>query len=112
MRLSKQQLEDLFVTAFEGGSSYWAAVKDETPKNGSNSYSESWFKHIWEGGSMDVYDAEDDDELLGVVTKDRLIAAAKEMMDNDFDHLDIKDYDAESADVWFQFAALGEYTFG
>lgn len=110
MKANKGHFENLFITAFEGGSSYWAEVLGETPENEGQSDSERWFHHIWNGGSMIVYDAEGGD-VLGVATKERMIHGL-EMAQSEFDHLDFMECDAESADVWFQFASMGEYTFG
>lgn len=103
-----KQFEDIFITAFEQGSSYWAEVKDATP-SGSGSNSERWFNHILQGGSMDVYDAEID-ELLGSVTKEKFAEAVELMALEQYD-FDAEDFDAEDADVWFQFVVIGEITF-
>ena len=103
-------LEDLFITAFEGGSSYWAEVKDPTP-SGVGSPSERWFNHIKNGGSMDVYDVENEDELLGTGTWESMEWAIP-MMKEDFAHMTLEEADADIADVWFQFASIGKYTYG
>jgi len=111
----KQILEDLFITAFEGGSCYWAEVTDRTPNAPGQSPSERWFNHIMEGGEMRVYDVESND-VLGYVTKERIDNAFKLMKQAGYGEIvkaaKNEDYDAADADMWFQYVVLEDIIFG
>jgi len=113
-----QEREDLFVTAFEGGSSYWAEVSDPSPNSGSGDpASIGWFNHIQAGGVMHVYDCEEElgTVLLGTVTAESFNKAeALLVKDHRWVVGDVlnEQYDAESADIYFQLLVLGELTYG
>ncbi len=103
-----EKLKDAFIGAFEGGSTYWANVKDKTPKKVDVAYGECtsvrWFHHILEGGSMDIYDAECESELLGTVTFEGLKAAPKKL-ENEVERMYL-DYKYQRGDCYTDDAIL------
>ena len=109
-------LMDLFCTAFEGGSNYWAEVTDRTPNAEGDSPSERWFNHItMDEGCMRVYDVESND-VLGLVTKERIENAFKLMKKAGYGNIVQaflrEDYDADTADMWFQYVVMEDIVFG
>lgn len=109
-------MEYLFIGAFEGGSSYWAELLDETPEGDEgDAPSERWFKHIMSGGSMKVYDLEEEGELLGTITKESMEKGLSKMSQDYPDHYaDFleENHDAITADVFFQLASMNDVVFG
>lgn len=115
-------MEDLFVTALEGGSDYWCqfstktcnTIRDAVP-NGS--FSEATWKAIHEYDvKVTVKDVETGDKL-GVLTRD-LIAQRMLTIHEDKGVLGClinilnEDFDATDADVVFQYLLMGEIVFG
>lgn len=115
-------MENVFVTALEGGSNYWYEIKDYTMEivrsvEPTGPASIAIWKAISEhGAEVDVYDIESDD-ILGTLTydsiKDRLQLISDEgqalacMM-----NIIMDEYDAGDADAVFQYLVMGEVEFG
>ena len=115
-------MENIFVTALEGGSNYWYEIQDYTLEivrsvEPDGPLSVATWKAIAEhGAEIDVYDAESED-ILGTLTydsiKDRLQLINDEgqalvcMM-----NMITGDYDAGDADAVFQYLVMGEVAFG
>ena len=111
IQVDNDVMENVFVTALEGGSNYWYEIEPD------GSLSVATWKAISEHGvEVDVYDAENE-EILGTLTydsiKDRLQLINDEgqalacMM-----NLIMDDYDAGDADAVFQYLVMGEVAFG
>ena len=115
--------EGWMVTAVEGGSNYWfdipessfGALTIETYKADNLSFAELLSKSIWiEKETIEVFDAMSG-EMLGEINMKSVKKALEKICEN---HLDVferlmsEQYDAEDADVFFQYAVLGELTFG
>jgi hypothetical protein len=122
-QITQQHFESIIVGALEGGSNYWYDLKpDEFRSQLSEStdgepismriaealYNNPEFK-------MNVYDVEDEGELLGTVTQesmlDGLVIAALDY-DWHFNNLMVENDDAETADVMFQLATMKDIVFG
>ncbi len=122
IQVDNDVMENVFVTALEGGSNYWYEIQDYTLEiirsvEPDGSLSVATWKAISEHGvEVDVYDAENE-EILGTLTydsiKDRLQLINDEgqalacMM-----NLIMDDYDAGDADAVFQYLVMGEVAFG
>ena len=111
-------LKDLFITAYESGySNYWTSVEFNPTGNdikrlqGGASKSEVIFNHIWNGGSIEIMDAEDDTEVLGILTKDAMLKGLKMLKTESYFGEELT-YDAIDADSWLQFSVMGEIVFG
>ena len=108
--LTEERLEEivygLFITAWYGGSSYWAEVSEP------NGAEKTLLKMKNEGHVLRVTPIDDDpvdvtyeDLLHGIVLLARDFTQSYHDVLNDYD-------DAETADIWFQLAVLGELTYG
>lgn len=65
VRIHEQKINDLIVSAIEGGSNYWASFK--FPKGYKDKY-QSYEEIPMQGGEIEVFDVETD-ERLGVLNK-------------------------------------------
>jgi hypothetical protein len=114
-------VEDLLVTALEGGSNYWYWLPDVSmvPKvvdrpNG-DCLSIRIAKAVWDGAEVPIVDKEDR-FALGSITKDGVLAALDRMIATNYKtcagRIIAEDYDADDADAWFQFAVMGKAVYG
>jgi hypothetical protein len=118
VRIPNKKIENMIITAVEGGSNYWAKfVFPHNYKEKYGSYQEIPFK----GGNIEVYDIETGD-LLGYLNRVsakvglQLMADRKDLKGNDvparhFKALATDNEDAETADVFLQMAVLGEIVY-
>lgn len=115
-------ITDMLVTAFEGGSNYWATLGkvDRTHFVKGESLAENVARSVIadKNYKLDVYDLESDEdelELLGTMTY-ASIEKAFNIMANEypeaFRNIINEDYDAYDADMFFQLAVMGEIVFG
>jgi hypothetical protein len=123
--ISREVLEDIFVTALEGGSNYWyylpeesiKAIRDAVPKSEDPYISTAILKAILDHDvKVLVNDAEQEDELIGVVSKSTMQARLQLLSDSDSrwaleSHVR-EEGDVSSADVVFQYLAMGEVVYG
>jgi hypothetical protein len=121
--ITNEMIENVFVTAIEGGSNYWYFIPDkeydvimllEPLVPISIGLSRAVMVHRV---NIDIHDVENDDELLGTLSynkiKERLETAHAD--ENIMRHLMAivsDDYDAENADVVFQYLVMGEVIYG
>lgn len=123
--VKREVLEDIFVTALEGGSNYWyylpeesiKAIRDAVPKSEDPYLSTAILKAILDHDvKVFVNDAEQEDELIGIVSKGTMQARLQLLSDSEHrwaleSHVR-EDGDASSADVVFQYLAMGEVVYG
>ena len=123
--ISREVLEDIFVTALEGGSNYWyylpeesiIAIRKAVPKSEDPYLSTAILKAILDHDvKVLVNDAEQEDELIGIISKSTMQARLQLLSDSDSrwaleSHVR-EDGDASSADVVFQYLAMGEVVYG
>ena len=123
--ISREVLEDVFVTALEGGSNYWyylpeesiKAIRKAVPKSEDPYLSTAILKAILDHDvKVLVNDAEQEDELIGIVSKGTMQARLQLLSDSEHrwaleSHVR-EDGDASSADVVFQYLAMGEVVYG
>jgi hypothetical protein len=119
-------LEDVFVTAIEGGSNYWywmskesvLAVRSVVPKSEDACFSTALYKAVVDHGvKVPVYDAEEPDEELGVLDvslfQERLEALSEsESYSWALDEQMNEGGDANTSDVIFQWLLFGEVIYG
>lgn len=124
--ISREILEDIFVTALEGGSNYWyylpdssvKAIRKAVPKSKDPYLSTAILKAILDHDvKVVIEDAENEGEVIGVITRStmeprlQLLAESKENKWALERHLR-ENGDAGSADVVFQYMTLGEVVYG
>lgn len=116
-----EAIEDVFVTAIEGGSNYWYWIKSKSvdmvreyePKG---SFSVALYKSVMNhGADIQVHDVESGD-LLGTLSYDSIKDRIANLMESEHAHRMFNmmkgDYDAEDADVVFQYMVMNEIVFG
>lgn len=120
-------LEDLFVTAIEGGSNYWCSFEEDSiitirsviPKSEERCFSVACMRAVVEKGvKVPVYDAEDDSfEPIGYLDyslfEERLgkMAEDENMRKHLLDMVN-EEYDANTADIIFQYLILNDVVYG
>jgi hypothetical protein len=122
--IKREVLEEIFVTAIEGGSNYWyhlnnesiKLIRDAVPKSEDPYLSTAILKAIERGVEVPINDAEDEEEVLGTVSlktmQERLQKLAESKnRDALVSHIN-EEGDGDSADIVFQYLAFGEIVFG
>lgn len=122
IRFTPQTHENLIVTALEGGSNYWYYLSDkainiieERTKNSEEPFSIRFWKALKKGAIIPINDAEDPDTKIGSISMTSIIRGEQLMSNKSPRHFaDIIQDNADSitADVWFQYACLGEVIYG
>jgi len=123
--IPRSVLENVFVTALEGGSNYWyfltndaiKLIRTAVPKEQEPYLALAMLKAVLDHDvTVPINDAEDEEEVIGQLSNEtiqaRLIRLSKdkglkwcleaELSDNG---------DGETSDVVFQFLTMGEYTY-
>ena len=122
-----KEIESLFITAIEGGINYWAMFDQEEIdlvrelyETSNMAMSEKMFDYLTTRPDdfLKLYDVEDDDEepeVLGKISfksmQDGLVLMAKEQNDHFNDFMN-EQYDATTADVWFQLSVMQQIVYG
>lgn len=113
-------LESIFVTAIEGGSNHWFDISDSDYRKLKRQYPDEPFStrvylNFCHGGEINVVDAEEPTEKIGVLCKSVAMKnLSKLLQDSDISiHNLVSGYcDACEADVVFQYMILGELVYG
>jgi hypothetical protein len=122
----REVLENVFVTALEGGSNYWYFLSEEAislirkavPRSDERYISIAMFKAIIDHGvDVPVNDSENEDDVLGVASKKTMGERLQKLYNNEGCkwalETELKEEgDADSSDVVFQFIVMGEVVFG
>ena len=125
--VSRDVLENIFVTALEGGSNYWYYINNENGRKIRNAvsredekdFSIAFAKAVLDKDiSVEIHDIEDmeNDEPIGVINEESIRVGLQTMIDEGdgwalFDEI-AEQGDANSSDVCFQYMALGEVIYG
>ncbi len=123
--ISREVLEDVFVSAIEGGSNYWyflsdhaiAKIRRAVPKEEDECISTAILKAILDHDvKVEINDADDEDEIVGVITRGTMQARLQLLAESPnkwaLDAHVKENGDAESADIVFQYLAMGEVIYG
>jgi len=122
----REVLENVCVTALEGGSNYWYYLSDgavklirkAVPKNEDPYLSTAILKAILDHNvEVPISDAEDEDEVLGYISKKTIQERIQKLSEDDSSKWALEreirgEGDADSSDVVFQYLAMGEVVFG
>lgn len=123
--MNRELLENVFVTALEGGSNYWYLISGNTrkrireavPKEVDRYFATAMLTAILDHGvEVDVHDAENPSEKLGTISTKTMEERLKKLGE---DHqynwaLQVEEDgngDAESSDIVFQYLVLNEVWF-
>jgi len=117
-------LEDVFVTAIEGGSNYWYFLSEDAvrlirkavPREEEPCLSVATFKAVMKGTIIPINDAENEEDIIGWVGLDTMAERLSKLATSDDKwvlqvHMN-EEGDADSADIVFQYLAMGEVVFG
>lgn len=117
-----KQISDLLCSALEGGSNYWAEIVGKVePKNWNNTpeVEERKFTHISypmnEGGELHIKDIEEENGKILILNIYKIKTGLKRMAKKypkQFQNIIEDNYDANDADIFFQFAVLGDCIYG
>jgi len=123
--VSREVLENIVITALEGGSNYWYYIGEEAikrinsvaPRTNDSSFSERLFRAVFDYDIIvPIHDIEDTDgepigELNVKTFEKHLEICASEALWSLQEEIDERG-DASSSDVVFQYLALGDYIYG
>lgn len=120
--ITNEMRENLLVTALEGGSNYWYFLKKKgmsyiekhTPEMENEPLAMRMFKALERNVSIPIHDYETGD-LLGEINMHSIEKAEEKLIEInpiEFANILTEDYDANTADIWFQLAVMGEIVFG
>ena len=112
-----QDMEDIVITALEGGIGYWACLDNTTKEFDDEpedlSISEWCWQLLKEGKSLRFLDAEDTEEgETWWLTLPMLLNGIKLSSEKGYWNGDIDTMDANDADTVFQLAMFGEIVYG
>lgn len=114
-----QLVEDLLVTAMEGGSNYWYLILTDLPtRNKSLPYVIDLLNQVKEGLAISIRDIEDSNTVLGFISKENIIESFSllancQTISHVLRNIIVHDnYDAEDADIWFQLVVMKEVNYG
>lgn len=123
--VSRETMENIFVTALEGGCNYWyylskdavTRVRKAVPKSEEQCLSVAIFKAVFDHDvEVPINDIENPSEVLGVLKKgDIPYRIMKMVQDGHLDEIisEIREEgDANTSDVIFQYLVMNEITFG
>lgn len=116
--LTWKEREDLLVTALEGGSNHWYFLGNEWEvfykKN--EPIALCVFEALKKNVAITIFDVEyPDEEAIGTLSKVTLADREHKMREEQPEHYENiidENWDAETADVWFQYVCLNELVYG
>ena len=120
----KQFVEDVIVTALEGGSNYWyyltdatvKAIKTATPEMNGEPLSIRFTAALDNGLEIDIHDYEDPREKLGTISKATMGDRTQKLIDDGYGdrlgHDEEFEGDGDDADIIFQYWVLNDIVYG
>ena len=123
--VSRQTMENIFVTALEGGCNYWyylskeavTRVRSAVPKSEEECLSVAIFRAVYDHDvEVPINDIENPSEELGVLRKSEMPLRINKMIEDG--HIDAivseirEEGDAETSDMIFQYLVMNEIVFG
>lgn len=123
--VTREVLENVFVTALEGGSNYWyylsegaiRIIRNAVPKSEEKYLAIAMVKAVLEHNvRIPINDAEDEDEILGYLDMKTLHQRLNRLANSDDSSAltnELDGYgDASSSDIVFQYLVMGEVVYG
>jgi len=113
--IMENDIENIIVTCFEGGSGYWMGLDNSKPEWNDKPKDESsstWAtKLLLEGNQITLYDIEDEKEEWTLTLEKLLSGIAQNIKERSFD-CDLEDGDATTSDCILQYALFNEVVYG
>ena len=113
LNIKDEEIIDCLITALEGGSNYWYSIPDLSMviKAKGKSLTESVIiSALNHDVKIPVYDVENYDEELGIISKENIQKGLQLFLDNGYS-FDVA-MDADEADILFQYIVMGEIVYG
>lgn len=123
--IPREILENVCVTAIEGGSNYWyylsegavRLIRNAIPKNEDAYLSTAILKAVLDYDvKVPISDAEDEDEIVGYLNKKNFQERLQKLSNSDDSWALQRELngegDADSSDVVFQYLVMGEVVYG
>jgi hypothetical protein len=125
IELTREVLEDIFVTALEGGSNYWYLIQEEAIKkvravvpDRSIPFSQALFYAVYDHNiDVDIHDIEEeeDEDAVGTISMTTMNERIQKCATDDNSWAILNEInengDATSSDVIFQYIVLGEVVY-
>jgi len=125
IELNREVLEDIFVTAIEGGSNYWYFLSKDAVKRIRQVVSREQVPYlsiamfnavIDHGLAVPINDVENEEDIVGWISIETMQQRLQDLYNSDNRwaierHIN-EEGDADSADVVFQYLAMGEVVYG
>jgi hypothetical protein len=125
IELSREVLEDIFVTALEGGSNYWYFLSEDAVKRIRQVVRKSdepyiavaMLKAVLDHGvAIPINDVENEEDIVGWISIETMQERLQALLNSGEKwaleaHME-ENGDADSADVVFQYLAMGEVVYG
>jgi len=124
IEIDESVLEDVFVTAIEGGSNYWYFLSEDAvrlirkaiPREEESCLSVATFKAVMRGVNIPINDVENEEDIIGWISletmADRLTDLATSGNRWALDAHINEEGDADSADIVFQYLTMGDAVYG
>ena len=124
IEIDESVLEDVFVTAIEGGSNYWYFLSEDAvrlirkaiPREEESCLSVATFKAVMRGVNIPINDVENEEDIIGWISLETMADRLSELATSGNKwalqaHMN-EEGDADSADIVFQYMAMGEVVYG
>jgi hypothetical protein len=125
IELSREVLEDIFVTAIEGGSNYWYFLSKDAVKRIRQAVSReevpylsiaTFIAVIDHGVAVPINDVENEEDIVGWISIETMQQRLQDLYNSENRwaierHIN-EEGDADSADVVFQYMTMGEAIYG
>jgi hypothetical protein len=125
IELDREVLEDIFVTALEGGSNYWYFLSEDAVKRIRQVVRKSdepyiavaMLKAVLDHGvAIPINDVENEEDIVGWISMETMQERLQALLNSGEKwaleaHME-ENGDADSADVVFQYLAMGEVVYG
>jgi hypothetical protein len=124
IELTREVLEDIFVTALEGGSNYWYLIQEQAIKkirevvpDRTIPISEALFSAVYDHDvDIDIHDLEESEKVIGTISMTTMNERIQQCATDDNSWAILNEInengDATSSDVIFQYIVMGEVVFG
>ena len=125
VNITDQDIEDIIVTALEGGTGYWACLDNSRPEWEEAYETEEVTsiiatRFLLEGKTLYFSDAEGEDDEIWELTTDKLVKGIRlsvingntDMVDFSNSNLDVLNIDSSVADCIIQYALFDKVVFG
>ena len=112
IKITANMLNDIIVTAFEGGIGYWAVLDNTDEPDDKGLFTSSWMtSELLEGKILKFIDVEDKDTVWSLTLNDLLNGVKLNANLRPHD-CDLENMDSTTADCIIQYALFGEIVYG